>query len=469
MHPQPRLRNILGLSCALLLLFGSLFAASDINKKNTPDYRSLARQLLERGLSEQCTYRILARITSTGPRLAGSSGAAAAVKLTREIMQELGFEAIHLEPTEVPHWVRGPEARARLVSSQLGSTPLSIAAIGGSVPTPDSGLSARVLEVDTFAELKARADEARGRIVFFNRPMDPSNLDTFSAYGAAADQRVQGAVEAARFGAKAVLVRSLTMRLDDYPHTGMMRYDPNTPRIPAACVSTKGAELLHNTLEQDPGAQVFMSFQCRQMPPVMSDNVVGQLTGTDKPQEIILLGGHLDCWDLSHGAHDDGAGCAQALAALRLLKTLGLTPKRTIRAVMFMNEEFGGTGGIDYAAAPKRSGEKHLAALESDWGGFLPLRLGIGLPPKEYERFLRWEPLFRSVGLQGLSRGGGGVDIGPLGAQGTILCGLITDSQRYFDVHHSAKDVLETVHPRELELGTIAMALFAYLVAEEGI
>lgn len=469
MHPRHRIRGILGLTCAVLLLLGGTSSDFGSGRDILPEYRTIAGRLLERGLGELNTYRILSRITSTGPRLAGSPGAAAAVEETRQIMLELGFDAVHLEPTVVPHWVRGPEARARLVSSQLGSTPLSIAAIGGSVPTPDSGLSARVLEVYTFAELKARADEARDRIVFFNRPMDPSNLDTFAAYGAAADQRVQGAVEAARFGARAVLVRSLTMRVDDFPHTGMMMYDPDTPRIPAACVSTKGAELLHVTLGQDPEATVFLSFQCRQGAPVTSHNVIGQITGSERPDEIVLLGGHLDCWDLSHGAHDDGAGCAQSLAALHLLKTLGLKPKRTIRAVMYMNEEFGGSGGIDYAASPERSAEKHLAALESDRGGFLPLRLGIGLPAKEYERFLRWEPLFQAGGLQGLSRGGGGVDIGPLGAGGTVLCGLVPDSQRYFDVHHSARDVLESVHPRELELGTITMALFAYLVAEEGL
>ncbi|MGB2907667.1 MAG: M20/M25/M40 family metallo-hydrolase [Candidatus Aminicenantaceae bacterium] len=435
-----------------------------------PLYGETADQLLAAGLREQYTYALLQCITSTGPRLAGSKGAAAAVELTRRIMQDLGFDAVHLEPTQVPHWERGPEAFAQMISSKAGSSPLSVAAIGGSIGTPEAGISGNVLEVRSFAELHKKRDQVPGRIVFFNRPMDSALLNTFSAYGGAANQRTQGAVEAARAGAIAVLVRSLTMRLDDFPHTGMLEYvlDRATP-IPAACVSTLGAEHLHSALQEDPNLRVEMRFQCRRLEPAPSHNVVGQITGRDKPQEIILLGGHLDCWDLSHGAHDDGAGCAQAIAALRLLRKLGLTPRRTIRAVMFMNEEFGGSGGRDYAVSGLRDQETHVAALESDRGGFLPLAIGLGLSQGEFDGFRKWEELFRRVGLQRLQRGGGGVDIGPLGSQGTILCSLIPDSQRYFDVHHSAKDVLTAVNPRELELGTIAMALWAYIIAEEGI
>jgi len=431
-------------------------------------YREVARQLLESGLREQYTYSLLGAITSSGPRMAGSTGAADAVELTRRIMQELGFEAVHLEPTQVPHWVRGPDATARMISSQGVISPLTVAAIGGSIATPESGISGPVLEVRSFEELREKREHAAGRIVFFNRPMDPAQLNTFSAYAGAADQRTQGAVEGARAGAKAVLVRSLTMRIDDSPHTGMMRYAPGIRQIPAACISTLDAEWLHRRLLEDPDTQVEMRLRCRNLEPVLSHNVVGQITGHEKPDEIVLLGGHLDCWDLGQGAHDDGAGCAQAIAAVRLLQKLGLAPRRTIRAVMFMNEEFGGSGGRDYASSKLRDGETHLAALESDRGGFLPLAIGIGLGPEEFEGFRKWEALFRSVGLQRLQRGGGGVDIGPLGAGGTILCGLVPDSQRYFDVHHSAKDVIEAVNPRELELGTIAMALWAYIVAEEG-
>jgi hypothetical protein len=467
MHlPDKAKRTLAALSLGI-----GLMLASRVVSIGGPDlsYGEIARQLLVTALHERPSFALLERIVATGPRLAGSPGAAAAVELARQIMQDLELEAVHLEPTRVPRWIRGAPAEAHLISPRMGRRPLSVAAIGGSIATPEAGISASVLEVFTFEQLRTLGEQAVDRIVFFNRAMDPGRLDTFSAYGAAADQRTQGAVEAARVGALAVLVRSLTLRLDDSPHTGMMRYAPDVPPIPAACVSTRGAERLSQALKIDPETRVSLRFHCRNLEPVLSHNVIGQITGTDRPEEIILLGGHLDCWDLSHGAHDDGAGCAQSIAALQLLKQLGLKPRRTIRAVLFMNEEFGGSGGKDYAASEMRRDEKHVAALESDRGGFLPIYLGIGLEEREFLEFQKeWEPLFKSVGVQEIRRGGGGVDIAPLGSQGTVLCGLIPDSQRYFDVHHSAKDVIETVHPRELELGTVAMALFAYLIAQEG-
>jgi hypothetical protein len=429
----------------------------------------VAQKLLQRGLSELHTHTILDRITQTGPRLAGSPQAAAAVELTRQLMQEFGFDEVHLEPTRVPHWIRGDICEARLISSLYGTQSLSIAAIGGSIATASEGLLAPVVEVKSFQELRDLGEKARGKVVFFNRPLDPTLLNTFSAYGQAANQRTQGANEASRAGAVGALVRSLTTSRDDHPHTGMLSYLPEISPVPAACISTLGADTLSRLLRLDPELRLFMRFDCRNLGEAMSSNVVGQITGTERPHEIVLLGGHLDCWDLSHGAHDDGAGCAQSLAALYLLKQLGIKPKRTIRAVMFMNEEFGGSGGIDYAASQLRQNEAHIAALESDRGGFLPLGLGIGGSREGFARFQKWEALFQGVGLMWLRRGGGGVDIGPLGKSGTVLCSLVPDSQRYFHVHHSAKDVLSAVDARELELGTIAMALWAYLVAQEGI
>ncbi len=447
----------------------SMLLVSLISGQKKITHADTAQNLLKLGLTKQYTYAILRQITDTGPRLAGSPQAAAAVELTRQLMLEFGFESVHLEPTMVPHWIRGSTAKARLLSSTYGSQPLSIAAIGGSIGTPENGIDAQVAEVQSFQELRELGEKARGKIIFFNRPLDPALLNTFSAYGQAANQRTQGAVEASKVGAVGALVRSLTTSLDDLPHTGMLRYSPDASPLPAACVSTQGADILSRTLELDPEVRLHMNFNCRNLEDVQSYNVVGQITGSDHPDEIVLLGGHLDCWDLSHGAHDDGAGCAQSLAALLLLKELGIKPKRTIRAVLFMNEEFGGSGGIDYAASAHRQKETHLAALESDRGGFLPLGLGIGGSEERFNCFKKWEPLFQAMGLMGLRRGGGGVDIGPLGKSGTVLCSLVPDSQRYFHVHHSAKDILSSVNSRELELGTIAMALWAYLVAQEGI
>ena len=438
-------------------------------QKEERPYTEIALKLRQKGLGELHAYAILEHLTSVGHRLPGSRQAEAAVERMRQEMEDLGFEEIHLEPTVVPKWVRGNVEEAHINSSSFGTLPLSVCAIGGSIATAEPGISAEVLEVKSFEALKSLGKKARGKIIFFNRPLDPSLIDTFASYGQAADQRVRGAAEAAKKGAVAVLVRSLTTGSDDVPHTGLMVYEPGVKKIPAACVSTKGANLLSELLGKDPSLKVFIRLSCRQLSPVTSFNVVGQITGTEKPKEIILLGAHLDSWDFGTGAHDDGAGCAQVVEALRLLKGLGLRPKRTVRAVLFMNEEFGGGGGKDYVKSKKRKGEKHLAAMESDRGGFLPVGIGIGGSPEVAKRFQEKHYLFEPIGIFWIRRGGGGVDIAPLADSGTITCGLVPDSQRYFDVHHSANDVIETVNPRELELGAIVMALFAFLVAQEGI
>jgi carboxypeptidase Q len=433
-------------------------------------YQDVAEKIIKMGLSEENAYGLLEELASKiGPRLTASPQAAAAVELMRQKMRDLEFNGVHLEPILVNRWVRGKEEAKIVNSESQGTRPLSICALGGSVSTLEFGITAPVLEVKSFEELRSLGDKAKGKIIFFNRPMDRSFVETFRAYGGAAEQRSQGAVEAAKQGAVAVLVRSMTLRVDDYPHTGLMHYDPQVPRIPAAAVSTQGANLLSQLLQKEPSLRVNLKLTCQNLSPVSSANVVGQITGTEFPDEIILLGGHLDSWDLGAGAHDDGAGCVQAVEALRLIKGLGLNPKRTIRAVLFMDEEFGGTGGRFYAKAPERKGEKHLAAFESDRGGFLPLWLGVSGGPAILKKFKAWEYLFKPMQIFGLLVGGSGVDIAPLAEQGTILLGLIPDSQRYFDVHHSARDTLASVNPRELELGAIAMAIMAYVLSQEGL
>lgn len=437
-------------------------------QEEKPPYLDTAEKILKKGLREEGAFSILRKITAVGPRLTGSPEAAAAVELMQQEMKDLGLDNVHLEPTQVQRWIRGEKEEGRVVSQQFGSIPLSICAIGGSIGTPESGITARVLEVHSFAELHRLGDQADGKIIFFNRPMDPTLLDTFAAYGRAADQRVSGAVKAARAGGAAALVRSLTTSHDDYSHTGLMVYDSTVIKIPAACISTQGADFLSDLLKKDSSLQVNMTLSCRSLSPVTSYNIIGQLTGSEKPEDIILVGGHLDSWDLSPGAHDDGAGCAHSLEALRLLKELGLRPKRTIRAVLFMDEEFGGTGGRDYAASAHRQGEIHLAAIESDRGGFIPLGFGVAGDEETFENLKKWEYLFQSLGMFFIKRGGGGVDIAPLAKRGTITMSLVPDSQRYFDVHHSGKDVIDAVNPRELELGAIAVALFAYVMAQEG-
>lgn len=432
-------------------------------------YADTAAKLLKKGLQEQGAYQTLVKILSVGPRLTGSPQAEAAVELMVRHMKDLGFQNVRTEPTTVSRWIRGDREEGRFISRRSGKVTVPVRALGGSIATPKEGITAGLLEVRSIEELRRAGDKAKGKIVFFNKPMDPTFLDTFQAYGAVAGLRTTGAVEAAKVGGVAVIVRSLTLEINDDPHTGTMSYLPDVPKIPAVAIATRTADRLSEVLRNDPEARFYVRTSCRSLDPVTSHNVIGELRGTEKPEEIIVVAGHLDSWDLSPGAHDDGAGCAQSIEALRLILGSGLQPKRTIRAVLYMDEENGGTGGRDYARSDNRKTERHLAAIESDRGGFIPQGIGVGAKGSMLDRIKSWEPLFQTMGLSWIRPGGGGVDIAPLAASGTILMGLVPDSQRYFEVHHSGMDVLEKVNSRELELGASAMALMAYLLAQEGI
>jgi carboxypeptidase Q len=445
-----------------------MFAASQEPPSEGP-YPAVVEKLKNMGLEQERAYDLLRRLTSVGPRLTGSDGAAAGVELMRVMMTELGFENVRLEPVTVERWVRGGADRASIVDPPLGgSGDLAISALGGSVGTPAGGITAPLVEVRSFEELGRLGAAVKGSIVLFNRPMDRTLVETFKAYGGAADQRIRGASEAAKLGAAAVLVRSLTLREDSNPHTGILHYEPGVLKIPAAAIATKDATFLSGLLGKGTTVRVRLELACKSLGPASSANVIGELRGTELSDEVILLGGHVDSWDLATGAHDDGAGCVASVEALRLIKACGLRPKRTIRAVMFMDEEFGGTGGRFYAVAPGREGEKHIAAMESDGGGSLPIGVAGG-PPDVYARLKKWTFLFEPLGIRWMRPGGGGVDVAPLAAAGTVLLGIIVDSQRYFDVHHSALDVLPAVHPRELELLSIALAAYAYILAQEGV
>jgi carboxypeptidase Q len=466
----PQQKNKIAFVGALtaVVLFSGLCTSQDApgNQK----YQELAEKIRTAGLRGEKAFGLLEALTETaGPRLTGSPGAAAAVKFMRKHMEDLGLE-VWLEPVTVQHWIRGEIEEAHIIPSrQISPHPLKVTALGWSVATPASGISAQVVEASSFEELRRLGEKVKGKIVFFNKAMDRAYLDTFRAYEEAVPYRGRGAVEAAKQGAVAVLVRSMTLRIDDDPHTGMVQYDPKVAKIPAAAISTLNAEFLSDLLQKVDSVVVNLKLSCRELPPVASANVIGEIHGTDWPDQIILLGGHLDSWDLATGAHDDGAGCAQAVEALRLIKELGLKPKRSIRAVLFMNEEFGVTGGRDYARNGRRKKEKHLAAFESDRGGFLPVWLSIGGSPDTFHKLQSLENLLKPSGIVWIRPGGGGADIGPLAGQGTVLMSLVPDSQRYFDVHHSAQDILANVNPRELELGAIVMAIVSVVLAEEGL
>jgi hypothetical protein len=365
----------------------------------------------------------------------------------------------------VPYWERGEKETATILSGKFGSKTLPVAALGMSVGTGKNGISARVAEVHNFEQLDSLGRKGiEGKIVFFNRPMDPALFNTFAAYGQAADQRTSGASKAAEYGAAGVIVRSLTTSLDDFPHTGVLRYSEGVPEIPAIAISTNGADLLSRWLKDDPALSFRFRTTCQTHHDVPSANVIGEIRGSLYPDQIITVGGHLDAWDPGEGAHDDGAGCIQSIEVLRLFQKLGIRPKRTIRAVMFMDEEIAQRGGKEYARVAVANNEHHYFAIESDRGGLLPVGIGISTTPEKLERIAELKEYFEPYGITRISDGGGGVDIGPLRNFGISMASVIPDPQRYFDYHHSANDTFEQVNIRELQLGSAAMAALIYLV-----
>jgi hypothetical protein len=398
-------------------------------------------------------------------RISGTPEAAKAVEFTRQVMLDMDLDSVYLQKLMVKRWVRGKVEHCRINSAILGSADLAATGLGLSVGTDDAGLTAGVIEVNGIEDLeRIGAGAIQGKIVFFNKPMDPSLLNTFKAYGGAASQRTRGATRAAPYGAVAVIVRSLTTALDDHPHTGVMYYAEDVNRIPAVAVSTKGAEMLSDWLKGDPELKMHLVSNCKNMPEVVSYNVIGEIRGTDHPDQIITVGGHLDAWDNSEGAHDDGAGCVQSIEVLRLYKNLGIQPKRTVRAVMFMDEEIAQRGGKKYAELAELKNESHYVALESDRGGLMPRGFGIGTTGTKLEHMLALEKYFRPYGITEFKAGGGGVDIAPMKKFGTPLISFVPDPQRYFDYHHSPNDTFEQVNIRELQMGSAAMASLLYLI-----
>lgn len=418
----------------------------------------------------QC-YQVLDYLANEiGGRVSGSPQAAAAVEYMHQVMDSYGFDTVFLQPVMVPHWVRGEKEQAWFVCKGI-KYPVTICALGNSIGTAAEGITAKVVEVDSWAQLDelGKKGSLKGNIVFYNRPMDQTMISTFNAYGNCVDQRWGGASKAAAYGAVGTVVRSMTLIIDDNPHTGVMGYTDSIAKVPACAISTVGAELLSNMLKQDANTTFYFHQSCQMLPDVLSYNVVGQITGSEFPNDIIVVGGHLDSWETGDGAQDDGAGCVQSLEVLRLFKNLGIKPKHTIRAVMFMNEENGGKGGAKYAELAKLNKENTIAAIESDAGGFSPRGFGFTGKDDQLKKFQTWQPLLLPYGIYDFSKGGGGSDIEHLEDQGTALIGLHPDSQRYFDLHHAATDVFSNVNKRELELGAAGMASLIYLIDEYGL
>ena len=459
----------------LLIVFTTLsFQAFSQSTERQAD-AAFIRKIYDQALTDGRCYPWLHDLClGVGHRLSGSPQAERAVKWSQAALDTLGLDSVWLQPVMVPHWVRGAAEQVTVTGSKkFGTVRLNALALGGSVGTNGKNLSAEVVEVKSWEALDALNERGiRGKIVFFNRPMDPTKIRTFEAYGGAVDQRSSGASRAAKYGAVGVLVRSMSLRLDDYPHTGALRYDTNYTQIPAVAISTNDAEKLSNLLRAEGKATVSMQLGCQTLPDVLSYNVIGEIRGSEKPNDIILVGGHLDSWDVGHGAHDDGAGCTQSMDVLRHFLRLGYRPRHTIRCVLFMNEENGLRGGREYAREADRKGEFHLCAIESDAGGFTPRGFSFdgddAVIGKFFDKVTEYKDLFEPYGLT-LTRGGGGADIGPLKGQKGLLSGYSPDSQRYFDYHHAATDLFEAVNKRELELGAASMTTLVFLLDKYGL
>lgn len=406
-----------------------------------------------------------------GGRLSGSLNAERAVQWGKDELNEISLDRVFLQDVMVPKWVRGTFEYASIITGPGRSMNVPVCSLGGSIATPSAGLLAKVVEVKDFDELESLGEEkVKGKFVFYNRAMPAGLINTFEAYSKTVDQRSRGAAMAARLGAVGVIVRSMNLRLDDFPHTGAMNYGdlPNKLRIPAAAISTNGAQLLSSMLSLNDNLDFYLKQDCKNFPDVPSHNVVGEIKGSEFPDEIIVVGGHLDSWDLGDGAHDDGAGIVQSMEVLRLFKAMNYQPKRTIRVVLYMNEENGLRGGKAYANYAKTNKENHIFALESDAGGFSPRGFVFEANTSQFEQISSWKSYFEPYLANHFQLGGSGADIGPLRNGKTVLSGLRPDSQRYFDYHHAANDTFDAINKRELELGAAAMASLVYLVDQYG-
>lgn len=424
------------------------------------------KHIFNTALTKGKSYEWLRELTTDiGSRLSGSEGAEKAVYWGENLMKKIGMDSVWLQPVMVPHWVRGAkEVASYNFNGQKINVP--VCALGGSIATPNNGITAEIIEVKSIKEAEKLGNKAKGKIVFFNGKFDNTLIHTFKAYGGCVSQRFAGAATVGKFGAKGVIVRSMTNGIDDYPHTGSMGYGDisKSEYIPAAAISSRAAENLSKHLKKNPNLKFYFKQSCKTLPDAQSYNVVGEIKGSENPDKILVIGGHLDSWDLGDGAHDDGTGIVQSLEVAYLLMKNNIKPKNTIRIVFFMNEENGLRGATEYARLAKEHGELHIGALESDAGGHTPRGFSIDANDKNRKLLQSWKRLLAPYGLHDITAGGSGADIGPLKDDHVTLVGYRPDSQRYFDYHHAATDTFDKVNKRELELGSASMASIVYLM-----
>jgi hypothetical protein len=435
---------------------------NQVNKQDSIVVKNFFNTALTNGQSYQWLDYLSNEI---GGRLSGSPESAAAILWGEQLMKDLNFDKVWLQDVMVPHWTRGEKEEASFTFNNT-KYDVAICALGGSIATPTEGITGEVIEVQSLEEVESLGEKLRGKIVFFNRPFDDTHIQTFKAYGGCVDQRYAGAMTCGKFGAIAAIVRSMTSSIDDYPHTGAMSYGAiaENEKVPTAAISTKAANLLSEKLKENPTLKFYFKQSCSTLPDEQSYNVIGELTGSEFPDKIITVGGHLDSWDLGDGSHDDGAGIVQSMEVLRLFMLNGIKPKHTIRCVLFINEENGLRGGKKYAEEAKSKNENHIAALESDSGGFTPRGFTFDTSKENANLFLSWKPLLAPYGLNEIEESHGGADIGPLKSETISLFGYKPDSQRYFDYHHAVTDTFDKVNKRELELGAASMASLVYLL-----
>lgn len=446
-------------------LTGLFVVASLLTFTAAAQDRATGERIVDRALKSGASWSTLEYLTTNiGPRLSGSTGAAAAVEWTSAHLRELGLE-VRTEPIMVPHWVRGVE-QAHLVSHH--NQPVILTALGGSVATPPEGITADVLVVTSLEEATALGEKARGRIILYNKQLDVEltrQNRAFEAYGPVATIRSQGASIAAEQGAVAMLIRSIASTSLRTPHTGALRYAEDKPKIPAAAVTWEDAELINRLVTKGNTVRMHLVLTPQTLEDVPSANVVAEIKGTDKADEIVLVGGHLDSWDLGTGAIDNGSGVSMVMETMRILHELGIKPRRTIRGVLFMNEENGLRGGRGYFAAHKD--EKHVAAIETDAGVARPMGFITTISDESRAKLAPHLALFNRIAeLKLVYSKGTGADTSPLTDAGVPGYGFTPESQHYFDLHHTAADTLDKVNPEHLRQDSAAVALLTYILAD---
>lgn len=443
--------------------------AQQLSQNNLQLYNELAVKIVRNALMERVGYKWLKELCDIGPRLSGSEKSLKAIHWAEKKMRSCGFDSVWLQPVMVPKWERGKIERAFVSrSKKFQNKKLAIVSLGGSIGTGKNGINSELIEVKSLDEVKSLGDKAKGKIIFYNRSFDNGLLSSFQGYGNAVDQRANGAIEAAKVGAIGVVVRSVQSGYDNIPHTGVMNYQNDIQRIPGAAIGIVDSEFLSNAIKEEPDLKINIKMDCANYPDVQSYNVIGQLTGSEKPNEIIVVGGHFDSWDKGCGAHDDGAPCLQTMEALDLLKRVGIKPKRTIRCVLFINEENGLRGGIEYGKFAEASNEIHVAAIESDRGAFAPRGFNVTTDSLTFQKMQTWLPILNKSNIDWIRRGGSGGDVGQIKNTKALL-GYVPDDQRYMDLHHSEKDIFSSVNPREMELGAASIAIMSLLLSQEGL